>query len=165
MQIEQAFVLCDSSEIVSKTIHDIITAEDGEPEIQMETPNCFDESLINDKKRKIGISSAIDGWINILEKSEFNDYGMLMLLSERLKTTVLAVSYSEIIWGWGWTEFRNGSTVGSFFIDDEDSEWTEELDLMESLKAKLMEYGISKFEFSFSHVAKSKNKEWIFIKK
>lgn len=165
MQIEQAYVKFDNREKLIDSVKSILANENDVLDIDMETPNCFDLSLINDSKRKIGVSDLNGGWISILESSEFNDYTLLLTLSDKLGVTVVAVSYSDIIGGWGYAEFTGGTVSESFFSDEEDNEEIDFDGLYDSVNGKLADYGIDIPIYTFREIANTKKSGWVLLKK
>ena len=68
---------------------------------QMDVPDSYDAILANEVKRKVAISSPRNGWIAIIESKEVNDYAMLLQLSKKFQTEVLAILQSDVAGAWG----------------------------------------------------------------
>ena len=69
---------------------------------QMDVPDSYDAILANEVKRKVAISSPRNGWIAIIESKEVNDYAMLLQLSKKFQTEVLAILQSDVAGAWGY---------------------------------------------------------------
>lgn len=123
----------------------------------MEVPDSYDTILANAAKRKIAVSSLRNGWIAVVESKEVNDYAMLLELSRKLHTEVLAVVWSDAVGAWGYAEMLNGEVVKSYFSEEDD----EMEDLLDS---KLRQKNICQPLFLFREAVRERGNGWDIVK-
>ncbi len=160
MNIEQAFI----KSIEVRKVVDIVQERlnGGLNDIcysnLMDVPDSYDEILANDTKRKIAVSSQINGWISIIESKEVNDYAMLLQLSELLHAEVFAVVQSDIIGAWGYVEMFEGQIVKSYFSEEDD-------EIEDLLDHKLKQKEILQPIYMFREVARERGNGWSIVQR
>ncbi len=155
MNVEQAFVKSIENERVVEIVQERLNGrlKDACLHCQMEVPDSYDTILANDAKRKIAVSSPRKGWIAVVESKEVNDYVLLLELSRKLHTEVLAVVWSDAAGAWGYAEMLNGEVVKSYFSEEDD----EMEDLLDS---KLRQKDICQPLFLFREVVRERGNGW-----
>ena len=158
MNIEQAFVKCTEMESVVEIIGERLNG--GLKDIHLcdpiDVPDSYETILANDVKRKIAVSSSKSGWIAIVESKEVNDYAMLMQLSKKLQTEVLAVIQYDVTGAWGYVEIFGGKVMESYFSEEDD-------EMEDLLGSKLSQKKICQPLYTFREVVRERGNDWYII--
>ena len=84
-------------------------------------PSSFEPVLAHEPKRKLAISLPRDGWVALIESKEVIDFALARTLSEKLKTTVLAIQVYETSGAAGFVSVVRGQLLESQFNEADDS--------------------------------------------
>lgn len=120
---------------------------------QMDVPDSYDAILANEVKRKVAISSQRNGWIAIIESKEVNDYAMLLQLSKKFQTEVLAILQSDVAGAWGYVEMFKGKVIKNYFSEEDD-------EIEDLIDEKMNEKGIDIPIYMFREVIREKGEGW-----
>lgn len=155
MNVEQAYIKSSEKERVIEIVKKRLNGDlkDIHLNSQIDVPDSYETIIANDIKRKIAISSSINGWITIIESKEVNDYAMLLKISKELQTEVLAVIQSDITGTWGFVEMFKGKIVKSYFSEEDD-----EIEVL--LERKLKQKEICKPLYMFREVVEQRGNGW-----
>ena len=115
--------------------------------------DSYDAILANEVKRKVAISSPRNGWIAIIESKEVNDYAMLLQLSKKFQTEVLAILQSDVAGAWGYVEMFKGKVIKNYFSEEDD-------EIEDLIDEKMNEKGIDIPIYMFREVIREKGEGW-----
>ena len=160
MNIEQAFVKCNDSNVIKSIVERRLNGDLKELRLKYDVKagDSFDVFLANDSKRKTAVSADNNGWITIIESKEVNDYSMLLEISKETESDVFAIMQYDSVGAWGFVFISKGEIIENYFSEEDE-------DYEEMIEEKLKERGIKTILLLFREVVQMKNSDWVIVKK
>ena len=109
MNLEQSFIYSNDLTFILSQIPLIISEKiSNQKLLKLVIPNSR-ELILQNKKRKIAISNPINDWISIVESGVYNDYELLLKLSEVCSTKILGIDIYNSCDEMGFVVFDKGN--------------------------------------------------------
>lgn len=109
MNLEQSFVYSNDLTFILSQIPLIVSEKFfNQKLLKLVVPNSR-ELISKNKKRKIAVSNPINNWISIVESGIYNDYELLLKLSEVCNTKILSINIYTSCDEMGFVIFNRGN--------------------------------------------------------
>ncbi len=117
MNLEQSFIYSNDLTFILSQIPLIVSEKfSNQKLLELVVPNSK-ELILQNKKRKIAVSNPINNWISIVESGVYNDYELLLKLSEVCSTKILGINIYSSCDEMGFVVFDKGNILRQEQID------------------------------------------------
>jgi len=158
MNVENLFLfvgLEDQSQVVEH-VRESLVGHAPQPEWRL--PSSFSTLLQNDKKRKVGVSSVKNGWVQLVESKEVVDFGMAKNLADGFAGKALVLQLSDVTGKFGFLLYSGGSVEDWHF-------GSESQDILASARALLKKIGVPFDVAMFREVVGRRSDGWQIVAK